>query len=218
MAVKLLISGLPNSGKTSLVKNLNNVFVVARDGKHFPFEIPHINIPDFSNIEEVKSLVLEKLSVYKERFGNLPETMVFDSVSRIFTDIENNSRERFRGFDVWNNVNKEISSFVDYVNFFIDKGINVVIIAHAVYDGDAGTFKETCKGSFEKIGGFLGTVDYASFIELKGEKRTIYHRGKALSRTLLTDVPDSENATTFNLQEYIDKIKTASNSAAKWSL
>lgn len=218
MAVKMMISGLPNAGKTYLLQKLEDAFVVARDGKNFPFAMPHINLPDFNNITEVKPIIVDKLKAYKDRFGNLPKTIVFDSVSRIFTNIETNSRNRFSGYNVWTNVNTEIDFFVNFINELVNNGMNVIIIAHAVHDSESGLFKEVCKGSFEKIGGFLSTVDYASFVELKGSKRLVHHRGKPLSRTLLTDVPDNEDATAFNLQTYVNKIQEASENASKWTL
>ena len=55
----------------------------------------------------------------------------------------------------------------------IDSDINVVIIAHAVYDAESGSYTETCKGNFARTGGYLSTVDYAIYIELKGNKRIV---------------------------------------------
>lgn len=57
------------------------------------------------HIDELLDVVQEKLEAYKEKVGEYPDTLVFDSVSRIFTDIETNSQNRFKGYDVWSNVN-----------------------------------------------------------------------------------------------------------------
>lgn len=219
MAAKVLITGLPNSGKTSLIKSCKDVFVFARDGKAYPFEQPHTNIPDFDNVDGIISLCNDKIKIYMERFGKMPTTIVFDSVSRIFTDIANNCSNKYKGFDVWSNIDKEVNKFVGFINKITDKGINVVLIAHALHDAESGKYVETCKGSFAKVGGFLSTVDYSIFIDLKGNKRTVYHRGKDLARCLLSDMPDSEDANIFNLQEYIDKINAVSNIVTeKWSI
>ena len=215
---KILIAGLPNTGKTTLLKTLKNAFVVSRDGKPFSLPMPHVNVPEYQKIDDLLDLVQEKLTAYEEKFKALPDTICFDSVSRIFTDIEASCSKRFHGYDVWSNVNKEINTFLDALNSMQESGFNLVLIAHAVWDVDAKKFIETCKGSFAKTGGFLSTVDYAINIDIVGNKRIVTHRGTSLSRTLIEGMPDKESADTFNLQTYLDKIKESTMVAEKWSI
>ena len=193
--------------------------VFSRDGKPFSLPLPHVNIPDYTKIDEVLDIVQEKIEAYNTKMKAYPETIVFDSVSRIFTDIETSCSKRFKGYDVWSNVNQEINTFVWAVNQLIEEGYNVVLIAHAVFDVDAKKFVETCKGSFAKTGGFLSTVDYAINIDIVGSKRIVTHRGMNLSRTLIEGVPDKQSADEFNLQEYLEKIKERTNEVdTKWSI
>jgi len=215
---KILIAGLPNTGKTTLLKTLKNAFVVSRDGKPFSLPMPHVNVPEYQKIDDLLDLVQDKLTAYEERFKALPDTICFDSVSRIFTDIEASCSKRFHGYDVWSNVNKEINTFLDALNSMQESGFNLVLIAHAVWDVDAKKFIETCKGSFAKTGGFLSVVDYAINIDVVGNKRIVSHRGTSLSRTLIADMPDKESADNFNLQTYLDKIKESTQVAEKWSI
>lgn len=219
MSAKVLITGVANSGKTTLLKSLKNVLVVSRDGKPFSLELPHFNMPEYLKIDELLNILQEKLEVYKDKMGKYPDTVAFDSVSRIFTDIETSCSKRFNGYEVWANVNKEINIFLDAINQLQEAGYNVVLVAHAVWDENAKKYIETCKGSFAKIGGFLSTTDYAINIDIVGNKRILTHRGNSLSRTLLDDIPEKEDATKFNLQDYLDKIKTKSETVAeKWSI
>ena len=219
MSAKILITGMPNTGKTTLLKPLKNALVMARDGTPFSLELPHVNVTEFKNIDDFLNLLDEKLETYNQKMGAYPDTIVFDSVSRLFTDIETSCGKRFNGFDVWSNVNKEINKFLEAVNTLQENGFNIVLIAHAVWDEKAGKFIETCKGSFAKIGGFLSTVDYALNIDIVGSKRIITHRGTNLSRSLLDDVPDKESANDFNLQTYIDKIRAKAGVVSeKWSI
>jgi hypothetical protein len=219
MSAKILITGMPNTGKTTLLKPLQNVLVMARDGKPFSLELPHVNVAEFKNIDEFLNLLEEKLEAYNTKMGHYPDTIAFDSVSRIFTDIETSCSKRFNGYEVWANVNKEINKFLEAINVLQENGFNIVLIAHAVWDENAKKYIETCKGSFAKIGGFLSTVDYALNIDIVGNKRMITHRGTSLSRSLLDDVPDKEGANEFNLQTYIDKIKAKSDVVSeKWSI
>lgn len=217
-SAKILITGMPNTGKTTLLKSLKNVLVFARDGKPFSLSIPHTNVTEFTTMKDFLSLVQEKLETYNEKKGEYPETIVFDSVSRIFTDVETSCSKRFNGYEVWANVNKEIQMFLEAINSMQEGGFNVVLIAHAVWDENAKKYIETCKGSFAKVGGFLSTVDYALNIDIVGNKRIITHKGTNLSRTLLEDIPDKEDANSFNLQNYIDKIKTKANEVVEWSI
>ena len=219
MPAKVLITGTANSGKTTLLKTLKDVLVVSRDGKPFSLELPHFNMPEYKKIDELLDMLQEKLEAYKNKFGEYPKTIAFDSVSRIFTDIETSCSKRFNGYDVWANVNKEINLFLDAINQLQEEDFNIVLIAHAVWDENAKKYIETCKGSFAKIGGFLSTVDYAMNIDIVGNKRILTHRGMNLSRTLLEDMPEKEDATKFNLQNYLDKIKEKSEVVnTKWSI
>lgn len=216
---KILITGLPNTGKTTLLKSLTNAFVVSRDGKPFSLPMPHFNVPEYVKIDDLLDMVQEKLTKYEEKFNKSPDTICFDSVSRIFTDIETSCSKRFKGYEVWSNVNKEINTFLEAVNSMLESGFNVVLIAHAVWDGDAKKYIETCKGSFAKTGGFLSTVDYAINIDIVGNKRILTHRGSSLSRTLLDDMPEKEDASSFNLQSYLDSIKIqATKVQQEWSI
>lgn len=217
---KILITGMANTGKTTLLKPLTNALVVARDGKPFSLELPHVNVPEYQKIGELTHLVNDKLDAYEKKLGRMPDTLVFDSVSRIFTDIETNCMERYNGYDVWSNVNKEMNQFLEYLGDAQSiGGLNIILIAHAVWDEKAGKYIETCKGSFAKIGGFLSTVDYAINIDIKGNKRLITHKGNSLSRTLLDGMPEKEDANNFNLQDYLDKIKAKSSEVTeKWSI
>ncbi len=219
MSAKILITCLPNTGKTTLLKTLKDVLVIARDGKNFSLNLPNVNVPDYTTMEEFLTLVDEKINVYETKYGKLPTTIVFDSVSRIFTDVETNCNKRFSGFDVWTNVNKEIQAFLSFINALQDGDINVVLIAHAVWDEKAGKYIETCKGNFAKTGGFLSTVDYALNIDIVGSKRIVTHRGNNLSRTLLEGMPDKEAADKFNLQTYLEGICEKSKEVSeKWSI
>ena len=216
---KILIAGLPNTGKTTLLKSLKNAFVISRDGKPFSLPMPHVNVPEYQKIDDLLDLVQDKLTAYEEKFKSLPDTICFDSVSRIFTDIEASCSKRFHGYDVWSNVNKEINTFLDALNSMQESGFNLVLIAHAVWDVDAKKFIETCKGSFAKTGGFLSVVDYSIYIDIVGQKRVVTHRGTNLARTLLDEIPDKQDVKDFSLQHYIDLIKSkATEVQEKWEI
>ena len=219
MAIKYMITGLSNAGKTTLLKDLKDVFVVSVDGKKYPFEQPHTNIDNFDHIGELIQIVSEKINIYEEKFSKLPDIVAIDTASRILTMITDACNKKYTGFNVWTEANKQIQEFVRFVDSLVDADISVVIINHAVYDQDVKKYCEVCQGNFAKIGGFLSTMNFSSFIETKGNKRIIHHRNpNMMSRTLLEDVPDSQPIEEYDIQEYIDKIKQQSSKAYKWEL
>ena len=215
---KILVTGVANSGKTSLLKNLKDVLVVSRDGKPFSLPLPHYNVADFVTIDDMLSEMAQKLDAYKEKMDKSPATIAIDSVSRIFSDIETSCSRRFKGFDVWANVNKEINTFLDAINELEMMGYNLVLVAHCVWDEKLGKYIETCAGRFQKIGGFLSTVDTALNIDVVGKKHIISHKGMNLARTLLDDIPEKQEASEFNLQDYLDKLCNYSSNVTKWSI
>ena len=219
MPAKVLILGLPNTGKTTLLKPLKNVLVFSRDGKPFCLPLPHTNLPDFSSVDELLDVVQEKIDSYTEKHGKSPDTVVFDSVSRIFTEIVINCTNKYENFKIWENVDREISKFTDALSVIQESGFNVVLISHIVFDGEAKRYVETCAGKFAKTGGFLSVVDYAIHIDIVGNKRMLSHKNTYLSRTSLEGMPDKQNVDDFNLQEYIDKVHAKSTEITEeWSI
>jgi GTPase SAR1 family protein len=87
MAIKLLIAGESNSGKTTLTKNLSDTLVVSHDGKSYPFAVPHVMVPSFDSMDTLIATVNEKIVTYKEKFDTYPKTIVIDSVSKIFDTV-----------------------------------------------------------------------------------------------------------------------------------
>lgn len=220
MAVKLLISGLANTGKTSLLQSLTDVFVVAHDGKQYPFPQPHVNVNQFASVSELTTIVNTKLGVYKEKFGKLPSTIVFDSVSTIFETIADNCSRQYKGFEIWKNVNSEINEFTRYLEqTLIQHGLNVVIVSHAVWNVDTVSYELVAQGSFAKKGGFLSTVDNSIFIEVKNGKRIIHHRSpKFAARSTLAELPDMQPIEEYNLQKHVDMLAATKNKVASYQL
>lgn len=217
--VKLLVSGLTNIGKTTLLQSLTDVLVVARDGKQYPFEQPHVNIDDFTNIDTVINTICEKVETYEAKFGDIPKTVAIDSVSKIVLDIEGYVLDQVKSFP-YGKVNTEIKKFVDFVERDLCPQFNVVLVSHALYNEDTHGYNlVNAGGSYGKKGGILSEVDEAIFLELRSKKRIIHYRNsKMASRTTMADLPNSIDAEEFNLQKHIELLQSKRNEAAKWSL
>ena len=208
MSVKILISAEANGGKTTLTKNLKDSLVVSHDGKRYPFAVPHVLVPTFDSVEDLIKLTVDKIEAYSQKFNQYPETIVFDSVSKIFDTIHTNCNEKHKGFVIYSELDKEIVAFTSFIeNSLIASEMNVVLISHALYDADTVKYKLVGKGSFAKRGGFLAEVDEALFLETKGNKRVVHFKSAKLpARSLQNDLPESVSVEDFNLQEHIEML------------
>lgn len=216
---KLLISGLPNIGKTTVLQSLTDVLVIARDGKKYPFPQPHVNVPDFETAAELISIITDKINAYETKFGKMPETIVIDSLSKILLDIEGNVLARIKSFP-YGVITTEIKEIVDFIERDLADAFNIVLVSHAIYSEDTlGYSLVNAGGSWGKKGGILSEVDQAVFIELKGKNRVLHYRNpKMASRTTLSELPDSIPLDQYNLQEHLDLLTSKQESAEKWSL
>lgn len=220
MSVKLLISGEANSGKTTLTRDVKDALVISHDGKRYPYPVAHTLVPNFDTVQELIDTTVEKVEAYKAKFGNYPSTIVFDSVSKIFETIHNNCNEKFKGFTIYSELDKEITAFTSFIeNSLIASEMNVILISHALYDADTAKYNLVGKGSFAKRGGFLAEVDEAIFVEVKSNKRIIHFRSTKLpARSLQQDVGDSVSVDEFNLQEHVDLLAGNSNIVDEFAL
>jgi hypothetical protein len=219
-AVKLLIAAESNSGKTTLTKSLENALVVSYDGKKFPFRVPHVNVEGFDTVEDLINLIGEKVEAYNEKFGHYPSTIVFDSVSKIFDTVMDNCNTKYKGFQIYTELNKEVHALTDYIqNVLIASDINVILISHAIYDPETSRYNLIGKGDFQKRGGFVAETDEAIFIEVKNNKRIVHFRStKFPARTLQEDLPDSIAVEEFNLGQHIALLEGNQQDADEFAL
>ena len=220
MAIKLLISGEANSGKTTLTEPLTDALVVSHDGKSYALAKPHVNVPKFSSVDELIDLIAEKIEAYAEKFGEYPKLIVFDSVSKIFDTINDYCNTKFTGFNIYTQLNKDVSTFNTFVQEdIVENGVDVIIISHALYDAETSRYNLVGKGDFQKRGGFLSEVEEAVFLEVKNGKRNVHIRStKFPARTLLKTEDDSTPVDKFNLQEYVKLLRDNADKASEFSL
>ncbi len=220
MSVKILISAEANGGKTTLTKHLVSSLVVSHDGKRYPFPVPHVLVPTFDNVQQLIDITIEKIETFNQKFGKYPETVVFDSVSKVFDTMHTNCNEKYKGFTVYSELDKEINAFTSFIeDSLIASNMNVVLISHALYDADTSKYNLVGKGSFAKRGGFLAEVDEAIFIEMKSNKRILHFKSSKLpARSLQEDLPNSMPIEDFSLQEHINALGNNVNTVEEYQL
>lgn len=149
MAIKLLISGESNSGKTTLTKDLVDTLVVSYDGKKYPFPVPHVLVTQFTSTQELINAINEKIVTYKDKFGKYPKTIVIDTVSKIFDTLLDACSAKHTGFKVYSELNREIHEFTSYIqNTLIASDMNVILISHAIWDQDTAKYNLVGKGEY----------------------------------------------------------------------
>lgn len=219
--VKMLVASLPAVGKTTLLQTLEDVMVVARDGKQYPFPQAHVNVPDFDDADQLIDLVVDKVDAYEAKMGKQPETLAFDSVSKIFLDIESYVLQQVKSFP-YGKVNTEIGKIVNFIERDVVPNFNVVLVSHAMYNEDINGYQlVNAGGSFGKKGGILSEVDESVFLELKGKHRVVHFRNpKMCARTTcpIDTLPDNMPVEDFNLQKHLEMLKGKQGEAKEWSL
>jgi hypothetical protein len=217
--VKLLVSSLPAIGKTTLLQTLEDVLVIARDGKIYPFPQAHVNVPDFESVDTLIDLTVEKVEAYEAKIGTMPKTIAFDSMSKILLDIEGYVLEQVKSYP-YGKVNTEIKKLVDFIERDVVPNFNVVLVSHALFSEETNGYSlVNAGGSYGKKGGLLSEVDEAIFLELKGKNRIIHFRNSRMcSRTTVAELPETIPADEFNLQKHIEMLRGKQGEAEEWRL
>ena len=243
MGAKILVNGVAGSGKTNLIKTLTDAFVISRDGKAFPFNIPHMVVPEFYSMDiminggevevDGEGVVIEgfydKMEKYNEKIGSYPKTIVLDSASKLMQDIIDFANLNFTNFDIHSHINREIAVLTKFVQEgLVANDMNVIIINH-VMDNDKLGLIPIGQGKFKDKGSWYSEVDHAILVE----NMKVTHRGvKSQARTTIATLPDKqyvendvnpskskklqEGEVYYDLQKHIDMILETQNSNAEW--
>lgn len=155
-AVKLLICGVERTGKSTTTSKIKDGLVFSFDAKTYPFKVPHKNISSYYGMDNLIDTMNETVGQYQEKYGKLPATIVMDTVTQLYTKIAKFSMDKFNGFDIHSNNNKETLMFNEYIeDTLIANGVNVVIVAHALLDEATSRYIIPATGNFAKTGSWL---------------------------------------------------------------
>ena len=220
MAIKLLISGFENTGKSTIASQLKDALVINFDKKEYGFPVPHVNIKDYEGMEAVTELITEKLEAYVEKFGNPPKAIVIDTVTQMYASMQKFNDSKYNGFDIHKHNNKDTLEFNEYIeNVLLPNDISVIIVAHTVFDADSGRHIIPATGAFAKAGSWLSVTNEACYIEKKANKRIVHFTTmKYPCRSTLSDIAESQDMEQFDINAFVDKLIASKVEAADFVL
>ena len=220
MAIKLLISGFENTGKSTTAAAIKNAMVVNFDRKEYGFSVPHINVTEYHGIDALIDTINLKLGVYQEKMGKLPETLVLDTVTQFYSTMQSYNDNAYKGFDIHKNNNRDTLNLNAYIeDVLIANGVNVVIVAHTTFDPDTARHTIPASGQFGKAGSWLSVVNDAIFIEKKTSNYIVHQRSmKFPCRTTLADLEDSVDSTKYDINAHIAKLVASKLEAKEFVL
>lgn len=219
-AVKLLVCGFESAGKSTLTSQLRNSLVINFDHKEYSFKVPHANIKEYAGIEPLIDVISEKLQAYHDKMGSYPETIVFDTVTQLYSSMQRYNGTKFKGFDEHRQNNLDTLAFNKFVeDSLIPSGISTVVVAHTNYDEATARHFIPASGAFAKSGSWLSHVNESVFIEKKAGKLVVHTDNlKFPCRTTLTDIPTGVNIEDYSLQDHLDALLSVKAEAAEFAL
>lgn len=212
MAVKFLVSAFEKSGKSTITSQLRNPLVINLDQKEYGFKVPHVNIKEYLGMDALLETIAEKLQAYKEKFGKYPENLIFDTVTQMYSAMQKYNSDKYKGFDVHSKNGQETMAFNQFIEQqLLPAGINVIIVAHTLYDEATSRHIIPATGAFAKAGSWTSVVNDSIFVEVKSNKLVVHLKGlKYPARTTLTDLPDSIPVEEYSLQDHLDQLSAKS--------
>lgn len=218
--VKLLLTGFESCGKSTITSALTDAIVVNMDQKEYNFKVPHVNIKEYDGMDALLALVTEKIQAYNTRFGKLPKTVVFDTVTQMYSAMQKYNADKYKGYDVHTKNNQETMAFNQFIEQeLIPAGINVVIVAHTLYDEATSRHIIPATGAFAKAGSWLSVVNNSIFVERKSNKLVVHLKGlKYPTRTTIEGLPDSVEIDDYSLQDHLDQLAATQIEAEEFIL
>lgn len=219
-AVKLLVCGFEASGKSTVASQLEDVLVFNFDHKEYGFRVPHVNVKDYEGLDKLIELISEKIEAYREKMGKYPKNVVFDTMTQFYSSMQQYNGTKYKGFDEHRQNNLDTLAFNKFVeDSLIPSDINVVIVAHTVYDEATARHIIPATGAFAKAGSWLSVVNESIFVEKKSSKLVVHTDNlKYPCRTTLTGIETNVPIEKYSLQEHINTLNDVKLEAAEYVL
>ncbi|RUT51681.1 hypothetical protein BWK51_00070 [Campylobacter fetus] len=218
--IKLLISGYEASGKSTIASKIENALVINFDKKEYNFAIPHADFKEYTGMASVLNFVNEKITKYKEVYGEFPKFIIFDTVTQLYSAMTRHNSNKFTGFNIHSQNNTDTLDFNSYIeDFLIPNGMSIVIVAHTKPDEASGRHIIPAQGQFRDAGSWLSVVNDAIFIEKASGKLNVFFRSfKYPARTTIKDIQEKIPVEEFDINEYLKTLTNSKTQADKFAL
>lgn len=219
-AIKMLVCGFESSGKSTVASQLEDALVFNFDHKEYGFKVPHVNIKDFNGLDNVLALITEKIQAYNDKMGKYPKNIIFDTMTQFYSSMQQYNGSKYKGFDEHRQNNLDTLAFNKFIeDSLIPSGINVIIIAHTVYDEPTARHLIPASGAFAKAGSWLSVVNESIFVEKKSSKLVVHTNNlKYPCRSTLPDIESGVNIENYSLQAHIDRLNNVKLEASEFIL
>lgn len=208
--IKLGVIALENSGKTTVISELEDALVVSTDNKAFTGKVPHFRYSTYNGFDDLTDTINSKVEAYQEKFKKLPRTLVIDSVTHLANNMEKYWNEKATGFAIWSGLGKDIMNFNAYLEeVVIENDINVVFTSHCQFNPDTTKYAIAAPGNFGKNGSWLSVTDNAIFLEVKSSKRTVHHKTSKFPCRSNLDIADSVEIADYDINKHIEQLEGA---------
>ena len=161
--------------------------------------------------------------IYKNKFNELPKTIVFDTITHLYLDITNFNRRNYSGFDIHSQNNDDAQSLNEFIEnkLIREKNINIVLMAHTTIEPKTNRFSVPAQGSFARAGGFVSFVDESIYID-RNEEHLIVLKDptNAVVRSVLKYDEDKfvVHFNTFNINKHLAALEHISNDSEESKL
>lgn len=219
-AFKILVAGYEASGKSTVTSQIKDSLVINFDKKEYSFNVPHANLKEYEGMDKVIAFVNSKVKAYKEKFGKLPNVVVFDTVTQLYAAMARYNSVKYTGFKIHEQNNVDTLDFNNYIeNVLIANGISVVVVAHTIVDTDSQRHVVPAQGQFAKAGSWLSIVNDSIFIDKSSGKLVIYFKSfKYPARSTLKELPEKVGLEDFDINEYLEKLSSSKDEAEEYIL
>lgn len=219
MAIKVLISGYENTGKTTLISKIKDALIINCDKKAFSCKVLHSNFTEYTGLNSFKEFVNGKIKAYKEKNKSLPKYLVIDTVTHLYMTMTAYNSQAYQGFTIHNMNNTETIGLNDYLELLCSKGISIIVVAHTKVDDKTNRHIIPAQGNFKDSGSFLSIVNEAIFIERGSDSHLVWLKSdKFPVRSLAEHKNDYVDFNKFDVNEYLEQISSIQQEADEYKL
>lgn len=209
--VKLLVTGLENSGKSTITSKIKDALVINFDNKEYSFEVANADFREYTGLDSVINFINNKLVAYKEKNGKFPKVLVIDTVTQLYSSMVLYNSKKYNGFNIHSQNNVDT---LDLNNYFEDiilaNGVDLVVVAHAIYDSDTKAYTIKSQGQFRDAGSWLSIVNDSIFIEKRNGKLTVFLNDiKYPSRTSLEKIEEKMSIDDYDINTHLEKLRNS---------